>query len=95
MSVWSVALYFIFLRQCLLVELMLADSARLPDHHSLGILLSPSPQHWDYNVIPSRLDFQWVLGIQTQVLVLAQEALYQLSKPLGLDSCILRNPVTH
>lgn len=83
MLVWSVALYFIFLRQCILVELKLTDSARLSDHRSLGVLLSPSPSHPHTGITKSNhhaLIFAWFLGIQTQVLVHAQEALYQWSK---------------
>lgn len=43
------------------------------------VYLSLPPQLWDYKCLPPKLDFSHELGNQTQVLVLTNSALYQVS----------------
>lgn len=41
--------------------------ARLPGQQTVGVLLAPHPQGWDYMPTPPRWFFTWVLRVQTQV----------------------------
>lgn len=64
-----------FMSQGLSLSLELIYSARLAGQQALEIHLSLFTQHWDYRHVPPRLDFTWMRGTWTQVLMLVQDAL--------------------
>lgn len=46
---------------------------------SEAIQLSPPPQNWDYRITPSHLDFYMASEAHTQVVMIALQALFQLT----------------
>lgn len=69
-----------FLGQVILLNLMLLDSPRLASQQASGTLLSAPPPPMGLQIYPARPAFYWD-GIQTQVLRITQQMLYQLSQP--------------